>query len=126
MLVGPLLYAAAAVLAETLPALAQQAPPFGPRPFGPHPFGPHPFGPHPFGPHPFGPHPFAPWVFVAAGTFLALRLLLVIGLVIVVWRLVSAAGLWHRPDSATQVLRERYARGEIGEEEYRRRLSTLA
>ena len=116
VLVGPLLYAAAAVLAETLPALAQQAPPFGPRPFGP----------RPFGPHPFGPHPFAPWVFVAAGTFLALRLLLVIGLVIVVWRLVSAAGLWHRPDSATQVLRERYARGEIGEEEYRRRLSTLA
>ena len=111
VLVGPLLYAAAAVVAATLPALAQQAPPFGPRPFGP---------------HPFGPHPFAPWVFVAAGTFLALRLLLVIGLVIVVWRLVSAAGLWHRPDSATQVLRERYARGEIGEEEYRRRLSTLA
>ena len=111
VLVGPLLYAAAAVLAETLPALAQQAPPFGPRPFGP---------------HPFGPHPFAPWVFVAAGTFLALRLLLVIGLVIVVWRLLGAGGLWHRPDSATQVLRERYARGEIGEEEYRRRLSTLA
>ena len=106
VLVGPLLYAAAAVLAATLPALAQQAPPFGPRPFG--------------------PHPFAPWVFVAAGTFLALRLLLVIGLVIVVWRLVSAAGLWHRPDSATQVLRERYARGEISEEEYRKRLSTLA
>ena len=120
-MVGPLLSAAGAALVSTLPALGQQAPPFGPRPFGPH-----PFGPHPFGPHPFGPHPFAPWVFVAAGTFLALRLLLVIGLVIVVWRLVSAAGLWHRPDSATQVLRERYARGEIGEEEYRRRLSTLA
>jgi len=110
-MVGPLLSAAGAALVSTLPALGQQAPPFGPRPFGP---------------HPFGPHPFAPWVFVAAGTFLALRLLLVIGLVIVVWRLVSAAGLWHRPDSATQVLRERYARGEIGEEEYRRRLSTLA
>jgi len=116
VLVGPLLYAAAAVLAATLPALAQQAPPFGPRPFGP----------RPFGPHPFGPHPFAPWVFVAAGTFLALRLLLVIGLVIVVWRLLGAGGLWHRPDSATQLLRERYARGEISEEEYRKRLSTLA
>jgi putative membrane protein len=114
--VGPLLSAAAAVLVATLPALAQQAPPFGPRPFGP----------HPFGPHPFGPHPYAPWVFVAAGTFLALRLLLVIGLVIVVWRLLGAAGRWHRPDSATQVLRERYARGEISEEEYRQRLSTLA
>ena len=115
-MVGPLLSAAGAALVSTLPALGQQAPPFGPRPFGP----------RPFGPHPFGPHPFAPWVFVAAGTFLALRLLLVIGLVIVVWRLLGAGGLWHRPDSATQLLRERYARGEIGEEEYRRRLSTLA
>ena len=120
-MVGPLLSAAGAALVSTLPALGQQAPPFGPRPFGPR-----PFGPHPFGPHPFGPHPFAPWVFVAAGTFLALRLLLVIGLVIVVWRLLGAGGLWHRPDSATQLLRERYARGEISEEEYRKRLSTLA
>jgi len=107
--VGPLA-SAAAVLVATLPALAQ-APPFDPRPFGP---------------HPFGPHRLAPWVFVAAGTFLALRLLLVIGLVIVVWRLLGAGGPWHRPDSATQVLRERYARGEISEEEYRKRLSTLA
>ena len=115
-MVGPLLSAAGAALVSTLPALGQQAPPFGPRPFGP----------RPFGPHPFGPHPFAPWVFVAAGTFLALRLLLVIGLVIVVWRLLGAGGLWHRPDSATQLLRERYARGEISEEEYRKRLSTLA
>ena len=113
--VGPLL-SAAAMLVVALPALARQAAPFGRRPFGP----------HSFGPYPFGPHPFAPWVFVAAGTFLALRLLLVIGLVIVVWRLLGAGGLWHRPDSATQVLRERYARGEIGEEEYRKRLSTLA
>jgi putative membrane protein len=113
--VGPLL-SAAAVLVAALPAPARQAAPFGSRPFGP----------YPFSPHPFGPHPFAPWVFAAAGTFLALRLLLVIGLVIVVWRLLGAGGPWHRPDSATQVLRERYARGEISEEEYRKRLSTLA
>ena len=45
---------------------------------------------------------------------------------VVVWRLLGAGGLWHRPDSARQVLRERYARGEISEEEYRKRLSTLA
>jgi hypothetical protein len=119
--VGPLLFAGATLLMAALPALAQQAAPFGPRPFGPH-----PFGPHPFGPRPFGPYPLAPWMLVAAGTFLALRVLLVIGLVVVVWRLLGAGGLWRRPDSAIQVLRERYARGEISEEEYRKRLSTLA
>jgi uncharacterized membrane protein len=113
---GPLLFAGAILLMATLPALAQQAAPFGPRPFGP----------RPFGVHPFGPYPFAPWMLVAAGTLLLLRVLLVIGLVIVVWRLLGAGGLWRRPDSATQVLRERYARGEISEEEYRKRLSTLA
>ena len=113
---GSLLFAGAILLLATLPALAQPAAPFGPRPFGPRPLGPHPFGPHPFG----------PWMLVAAGTFLLLRVLLVIGLVIVVWRLVGAGGLWRRPDSATQLLRERYARGEISEEEYRKRLSTLA
>ena len=113
---GPLLFAGAILLMATLPALAQQAAPFGPRPFGP----------RPFGVHPFGPYPFAPWMLVAAGTLLLLRVLLVISLVIVVWRLLGAGGLWRRPDSATQVLRERYARGEISEEEYRKRLSTLA
>ncbi len=113
---GPLVSAAATILVATLPALAQQAAPFGPRPYGP----------RPFGPHPFGPHLFAPWALAIAGTFLALGLLLAIGLVIVVWRLLGAGGWWHRPDSATQVLRERYARGEISEEEYRKRLSTLA
>ena len=113
---GSLLFAGAILLMATLPALAQQAAPFGPRPFGP----------RPFGVHPFGPYPFAPWMLVAAGTLLLLRVLLVIGLVIVVWRLLGAGGLWRRPDSATQVLRERYARGEISEEEYRKRLSTLA
>ncbi|HET9001958.1 MAG TPA: SHOCT domain-containing protein [bacterium] len=102
----PLLLLAAVVLSEAIPALAQPMRPFGPRALGDHPHG--------------------PWIVAAFGLFMLLRALVVIGLVIVVWRLVSARGLWQRPDSATQVLRERYARGEIGEEEYRKRLETLA
>lgn len=96
----------APVLGQAVPALAQELRPFGPRMLGPHPAG--------------------PWFWAAAGLFFVLRLLLVIGVVAVIWRLLSARGLWSRPDSATQLLRERYARGEIGEEEYRKRLETLA
>jgi len=65
-------------------------------------------------------------MWAAAGVFLLLRIILVVGLVALVWRLLSARGLWHRPDTAVQVLRERYARGEIGEEEYSKRLGMLA
>ncbi len=104
--IGPVLLAAALVLGQALPALAQELRPFGPRSLGAHPFG--------------------PWMWAAAGVFLLLRVVLVVGLVALVWRLLSARGLWHRPDTAVQVLRERYARGEIGEEEYSKRLGTLA
>lgn len=79
-----------------------------------------------FGPHRFGPHPFGPGMWVIGGIFLLLRALLLIGLVVLVWRVLRAPGLWRRPDSAAQLLRERYARGEIGEDEYRKRLATLA
>lgn len=96
----------ALVLSQTLPALAQEVRPFGPRHLGAYPSG--------------------PWMWAGLGLFLLLRVLVVTGLVVLVWRLLSARGLWHRPDTATQVLRERYARGEIGEEEYRKRLETLA
>jgi putative membrane protein len=96
----------ALVLGQAVPALAQELRPFAPRLFGPHPAG--------------------PWFWAAAGLFLVLRALVVVGVVVLIWRLLSAGGLWHRPDSATQLLRERYARGEIGEEEYRKRLETLA
>jgi putative membrane protein len=102
----PLLLLAAIVLSEAIPALAQPMRPYGPRAFGAHPHG--------------------PWILAAFGLFMLLRVLVVVGLIVVVWRLLSARGLWQRPDSATQVLRERYARGEIGEEEYRKRLETLA
>lgn len=97
---------AALVLSQAVPALAQELRPFGPRFLGPHPQG--------------------PWIWAMMGLFLLLRLALVVGLVVLVWRLLGAGGLWHRPDPARQVLRERYARGEIGEEEYRKRLETLA
>ena len=93
----------ALVLTLALPALAQGA-----------------VGPHPFGPHSFGPRP---GVF---GLLLLLRALLVIGLVLLVWRALLTRSLWHRPDGAVQIVRERYARGEIGEEEYRKHLGTLA
>lgn len=79
----------------------------------------------PFGPHAFGPHPFGPWLW-AAGLFFLLRVLLVTGLILVVWRLFLTRPLWQRPDSAVQILRERYARGEISEDEYRKRAATLA
>jgi len=85
-----------------------------------------PWGPHAFGPRAFGPHPFGPGMWVVGGIFLLLRALLLIGLVVLVWRVLRAPTLWHRPDSAAQLLRERYARGEIGEDEYRKRLATLA
>jgi len=84
------------------------------------------FGPHPFGPYPFGPRPLGPGMWVVGGIFLMLRALLLIGLVVLVWRVLSARTLWQRPDNATQLLRERYARGEISEDEYRKRLVTLA
>jgi len=83
------------------------------------------FGPHPFG-HSFGAPPLGPGMWVVRGTFLLLRALLLIGLLLLVWRALGARALWQRPDRATQLLRERYARGEIGEDEYHKRLGTLA
>ncbi len=73
----------------------------------------------------FGSRPFGPWVW-AFGLMFFLRGLLLVSLLVVAWRLIGARTLFHRPDSATQILRERYARGEISEEEYRKRLVTLA
>jgi uncharacterized membrane protein len=54
-----------------------------------------------------------------------LRLLFLVGLILLLWRLLTAPW-WGRFDHATRVLRERYARGEITEEEYGKRLGTLA
>ena len=102
----PVLLLAIVALSEAVPVFAQPLRPFAPRHFGAHPHG--------------------PWIFVAVGLVMLLRALVIVGLAVLVWRLVSARGLWQRPDPATQIVRERYARGEIGEEEYRKRLGTLA
>ena len=102
--------AAALVTLPALPGLAQG--------FGPH--GLEPYGGGHFGPRPFGP---GLWIF---GTFFLLGALLVLGLLITIWRVLATRTLWQRPDSASQIVRERYARGEIGEDEYRKRLATLS
>ncbi len=109
--------AALLVVALALPALAQGV---GPAP-GPGPY----YGPGPYGPRVFGPRHAAPFLW-AAGLFFLLRLVLLVGLILLAWRLLGARTLWHRPDPATQLLRERYARGEISEDEYRKRLATLS
>jgi putative membrane protein len=101
-------------LGLALPGLAQDQGPAGP-----------PFGPHRFGPMPYGPHPFGPWAWVA-GLSLLLRLLLVTGLILLIWRALTTQTIWRRPDSALQILRERFARGEISEDEYHKRAATLA
>ncbi len=66
------------------------------------------------------------WMFMSAGSLVFLAL---IGLVI--WLLVRATGTGGaRPTEtpgtqARAILAERYARGEIDDEEYRKRLATL-
>lgn len=73
----------------------------------------------------FGPRPGGPLLFVGFGLFFLLRLILVAGLIVLVWRAASHP-FWQKADGALRVLRERYARGEIDEDEYRKRLATLA
>lgn len=104
--IGLILLSGALVLGQALPALAQEMRPFGPRAMGPHPMG--------------------PWMWAGFGVFWLLRLVLVAGLAAVAWKLLTTRGFWHRPDTAVRIVRERYARGEIGEEEYHKRLGTLA
>ena len=111
--VHPVVLAAALAAGLALPALAQTV-------IGPPPLSPYPFGPHMVGARGWGPHP---WL---VGPFLLLRALLGIGLVVLIWRALLTPSLWRRPDAAVQMLRERYARGEIGDDEYRKRLGTLA
>ncbi|WP_082579473.1 SHOCT domain-containing protein [Arthrobacter sp. Soil736] len=57
-------------------------------------------------------------------------LLLIVGLVGLVWAIIRLArsdgrAPLDRPGSARSILDERYARGEIDDEEYRRRRETL-
>jgi len=78
-------------------------------------------GHRPFAMGPGGPRPFL-W---AAAVFALLRGVLLVSLIALAWKAIGARGLWHRPDTATQALRERYARGEITDDEYRKRVATL-
>jgi len=66
-----------------------------------------------------------PWLWFT-GAAMLLRALLFIAIVVVGWRLLTSRGAFHAPDSALQILRERYAKGEINEEEYRKRVATLS
>jgi len=68
--------------------------------------------------------PFGPWAWMV-GLVMLFRLLLVVVVVALVWRLLSSRGPFHASDSAVQILRDRYARGEISEDEYRKRLAML-
>jgi uncharacterized membrane protein len=66
---------------------------------------------------------------IAAGIFALgalLRFLLVIALLVIAWKVIGLRSLWDRPDGAVQTVRERFARGEISEEEYRKRLAALS
>jgi len=107
------------------PGQGYPQPGFGMRRFGPG----QGYGRRGFGMHRFGPRRSGAWMLVR-GVFALLLLLLLVGLLLLIWRLLSARRFWdrlgHRQDSSAEILRERYARGEIDEDEYRKRLATLA
>jgi uncharacterized membrane protein len=66
---------------------------------------------------------------IAAGMFALaafLRFLFLIALLVIAWKVITLRSLWGRPDGAVQAVRERFARGEISEEEYRKRLAALS
>ena len=81
------------------------------------------------GPLPFGPGPVVAsrlganaWI---AWFGLLLKFALMASLIILTWRLTSIVPGRRRPDDATRLLRERYARGEIDDDEFGRRLAVL-
>ena len=76
-----------------------------------------------------GGHGFGGRSGIAAGIFALgalLRFLLIISLIVIAWKVITLRSLWDRPDGAVQVVRDRFARGEINEEEYRKRLAALS
>ncbi|HXX36834.1 MAG TPA: SHOCT domain-containing protein [bacterium] len=65
---------------------------------------------------------------IAAGFFgllMLLRFLLLIALLVIAWKVITAHWLWGRRDGTIQIIRSRFARGEITEEEYRKLLAAL-
>jgi uncharacterized membrane protein len=67
-----------------------------------------------------------PAIAAAFVLFALLRFLLLIALLVIAWRVITSRSLWGRPDAAVQAVRERFARGEISEDEYRKRLAVLS
>lgn len=77
----------------------------------------------------FGGRGVGPGAGIVAGAFalhMLARFLLLIALLVIAWKVITSRSLWGRPDGAVQVIRERFARGEIDEEEYRKRLAALS
>jgi putative membrane protein len=69
------------------------------------------------------------WVFLVIATLLAILIFSVLGSVWLVRRLrqdVGGSAVSRNSDSAHDTLRQRYAAGEIDDDEYERRLSTLS
>ena len=83
-----------------------------------------------FGPGRFrGGREFGPRLGIVPGLFaldLLVGCLLLIALLVIAWKVITLQSLWGGPDGAVQVVRERFARGEISEEEYRKRLVALS
>jgi Short C-terminal domain len=72
---------------------------------------------------------FGPRAGIAGGIFVLgafLRFLFLIALLVIAWKVITLRSLWERPDGAVQAVRERFARGEISEDEYRKRLAVLS
>ncbi|UQA94099.1 SHOCT domain-containing protein [Streptomyces halobius] len=75
-------------------------------------------------------HVIGGWGWFAMAISMLLFLALIVTIVFLLWRAItrSGPGGWTGPlrtSGAEQLLAERYARGEIDEEEYQRRLATL-
>ena len=59
------------------------------------------------------------------GLGLLFHLGLMASLIALSWRVFSVLPSWNGPDDAIRLLRERYARGDIDDEEFGRRLAAL-
>lgn len=69
------------------------------------------------------------WIFLVIATLLAILVFSILGSVWLVRRLrqgVDGSAVSRNIDSARDTLRQRYAAGEIDDDEYQRRLSTLS
>ncbi len=73
---------------------------------------------------PFRGYPFGPWGLMAMVAML-FRVGLLVAVIVIAWKLLVTRAPARREDAALQILRERYARGEINEDEYSKRRAML-